>query len=268
MDRRRARTRSSSPACSRRGRCPDRHQLALRGADDQLAARRHVRQAALGLRIVRADGARSPSAAPPPAISLKAMITPLVPLAIGYLMAAFTNRKRALHDIHGRHARDKDVLTTSAGDRHAQRSEFRSPPRRLHRSGMPSRRQAGDSRYGGFWLRVVAYIVDAILLGDRLAGHCSVLPSPQPSPGNRGGLSGIHRLTACRPARCSSARRRLGLLRAPGKFVGAGHAGQAAGRHAASSTDTRPAACALARLTIRTWPLYLNTRLNCRCLAR
>jgi uncharacterized RDD family membrane protein YckC len=27
------------------------------------------------------------------------MITPLVPLFIGYLMAAFTNRKRALHDV-------------------------------------------------------------------------------------------------------------------------------------------------------------------------
>jgi uncharacterized RDD family membrane protein YckC len=27
------------------------------------------------------------------------MITPLVPFAIGYLMAAFTARKRALHDV-------------------------------------------------------------------------------------------------------------------------------------------------------------------------
>lgn len=27
------------------------------------------------------------------------MVTPMVPLAIGYIMAAFTNRKRALHDI-------------------------------------------------------------------------------------------------------------------------------------------------------------------------
>jgi uncharacterized RDD family membrane protein YckC len=27
------------------------------------------------------------------------MVTPMIPFAIGYLMAAFTARKRALHDI-------------------------------------------------------------------------------------------------------------------------------------------------------------------------
>jgi len=57
-----------------------------------------VGKLALGLRIVRADGARLSFGRATARHFLKAMITPLVPLAIGYLMAAFTNRKRALHD--------------------------------------------------------------------------------------------------------------------------------------------------------------------------
>ena len=83
----------------RAGAGPDRDQLALRGADDQLAARRHARQAALGLRIVRADGTQLSFGRATARHFLKFMITPLVPLAIGYLMAAFTDRKRALHDV-------------------------------------------------------------------------------------------------------------------------------------------------------------------------
>jgi uncharacterized RDD family membrane protein YckC len=53
---------------------------------------------ALGLRIVRADGAQLSFGRATARHFLKALITPLVPLAIGYLMAAFTARKRALHD--------------------------------------------------------------------------------------------------------------------------------------------------------------------------
>ncbi len=53
---------------------------------------------ALGLRIVRADGAQLSFGRATARHFLKVMITPLVPLAIGYLMAAFTARKRALHD--------------------------------------------------------------------------------------------------------------------------------------------------------------------------
>src|SRR5580704_15147017 len=53
---------------------------------------------ALGLRIVRADGAQLSFGRATARHFLKFMITPLVPLAIGYLMAAFTARKRALHD--------------------------------------------------------------------------------------------------------------------------------------------------------------------------
>jgi uncharacterized RDD family membrane protein YckC len=53
---------------------------------------------ALGLRIVRADGVQLSFGRATARHFLKFMITPLVPLAIGYLMAAFTARKRALHD--------------------------------------------------------------------------------------------------------------------------------------------------------------------------
>jgi uncharacterized RDD family membrane protein YckC len=54
---------------------------------------------ALGLRIVRADGAQLSFGRATARHFLKIMITPLVPFAIGYLMAAFTARKRALHDV-------------------------------------------------------------------------------------------------------------------------------------------------------------------------
>jgi uncharacterized RDD family membrane protein YckC len=54
---------------------------------------------ALGLRIMRADGAQLSFGRASARHFLKFMITPLVPLAIGYLMAAFTARKRALHDV-------------------------------------------------------------------------------------------------------------------------------------------------------------------------
>jgi len=54
---------------------------------------------ALGLRIVRVDGAQLSFGRATARHFLKVMITPLVPFAIGYLMAAFTARKRALHDV-------------------------------------------------------------------------------------------------------------------------------------------------------------------------
>ena len=50
----------------------------------------------LGLRIVRADGAQLSFGRASARHFLKVVVTPLVPLAIGYLMAAFTARKRAL----------------------------------------------------------------------------------------------------------------------------------------------------------------------------
>jgi uncharacterized RDD family membrane protein YckC len=54
---------------------------------------------ALGLRILRADGAQLSFGRATARHFLKTLITPLVPFAIGYLMAAFTARKRALHDV-------------------------------------------------------------------------------------------------------------------------------------------------------------------------
>ena len=54
---------------------------------------------AIGARIVRADGAQLSFGRATARHFLKVMITPLVPFAIGYLMAAFTARKRALHDV-------------------------------------------------------------------------------------------------------------------------------------------------------------------------
>ncbi|MBI2736759.1 MAG: RDD family protein [Rhodospirillales bacterium] len=54
---------------------------------------------ALGLRIVRFDGTRLSFGRATGRHFAKYMVTPMVPLAIGYIMAAFTSRKRALHDI-------------------------------------------------------------------------------------------------------------------------------------------------------------------------
>lgn len=54
---------------------------------------------AIGVRIVRVDGVQLSFGRATARHFLKVMITPLVPLAIGYLMAAFTARKRALHDV-------------------------------------------------------------------------------------------------------------------------------------------------------------------------
>jgi len=54
---------------------------------------------ALGLRIVRFDGAQLSFGRATARHFVKYIVTPAVPLFIGYIMAAFTNRKRALHDI-------------------------------------------------------------------------------------------------------------------------------------------------------------------------
>jgi uncharacterized RDD family membrane protein YckC len=54
---------------------------------------------ALGLRIVRFDGTQLGFGRATGRYFAKAIATPAVPLLIGYIMAAFTSRKRALHDI-------------------------------------------------------------------------------------------------------------------------------------------------------------------------
>ncbi len=53
---------------------------------------------ALGLRIVRGDGERLSFGRATGRYFLRLLVTPIVPLAIGFLLAAFTARKRALHD--------------------------------------------------------------------------------------------------------------------------------------------------------------------------
>jgi uncharacterized RDD family membrane protein YckC len=64
---------------------------------------------ALGLRIVRADGAQLSFGRATARHFLKALITPMVPFAVGYLLAAFTKGKRALHDFMA----DTFVIKTS-----------------------------------------------------------------------------------------------------------------------------------------------------------
>ena len=53
---------------------------------------------AVGVRIVQANGAPLSFGRATGRHFLKAVVTPMVPLAIGYLLAAFTSGKRALHD--------------------------------------------------------------------------------------------------------------------------------------------------------------------------
>ena len=54
---------------------------------------------AVGVRIVCADGAPLSFGRATGRHFLKVFVTPMIPLAIGYLMAGYTARKRALHDI-------------------------------------------------------------------------------------------------------------------------------------------------------------------------
>lgn len=54
---------------------------------------------AVGVRIVREDGSTMGFGRATLRFFLKVMVTPMLPFAIGYLLAAFTSRKRALHDL-------------------------------------------------------------------------------------------------------------------------------------------------------------------------
>jgi uncharacterized RDD family membrane protein YckC len=53
---------------------------------------------AVGVRIVRADGTPMSFGRATGRHFLKILVTPMVPLAIGYILAGFTQGKRALHD--------------------------------------------------------------------------------------------------------------------------------------------------------------------------
>ncbi|MBM3621256.1 MAG: RDD family protein [Alphaproteobacteria bacterium] len=54
---------------------------------------------ALGLRVVKSDGTRLSFGRATGRFFAKAFITGLIPFGIGYIMAGFTDRKRALHDM-------------------------------------------------------------------------------------------------------------------------------------------------------------------------
>lgn len=54
---------------------------------------------ALGLRIVRSDGTRLSFGRATGRFFAKIFITGMIPFGIGYMMAGFTDRKRALHDM-------------------------------------------------------------------------------------------------------------------------------------------------------------------------
>ena len=54
---------------------------------------------AIGARIVRADGAQLSFGRATARHFLKVLITPMVPLGIGYMLAGWTQGKRALHDL-------------------------------------------------------------------------------------------------------------------------------------------------------------------------
>jgi uncharacterized RDD family membrane protein YckC len=140
---------------------------------------------ALGLRIVRADGARLSFGRATARHFLKTIITPMVPLGIGYLLAAFTDRKRALHDIMA----DTLVIKRTAyfqGETvmsNVPTSGPAAPPPPVwdaHPTG------SAAVAYGGFWIRLVAYIIDAILLSiaSGIVGSLFGVNIFNPDPGN------------------------------------------------------------------------------------
>ncbi|HEY4170750.1 MAG TPA: RDD family protein [Reyranella sp.] len=53
---------------------------------------------AMGLRVLKGDGTRLSFGRATARYFSKSLVTPLLPLFIGYLLAAFTRRKQALHD--------------------------------------------------------------------------------------------------------------------------------------------------------------------------
>jgi uncharacterized RDD family membrane protein YckC len=134
---------------------------------------------AIGARVVRADGTRLSFGRATARHFLKVIVTPLVPFAIGYLLAAFTSGKRALHDLMA------ETLVIKAGSQPNPSPAMvvrppapvaapiapiapasvgsGAPPAPVWDAARPSGAEAAG--YGGFWLRVVAYIIDSLLLG-------------------------------------------------------------------------------------------------------
>jgi uncharacterized RDD family membrane protein YckC len=146
----------------------------------------------LGLRIVRADGARLSFGRATARHFLKTMITPLVPFAIGYLLAAFTDRKRALHDIMA----DTLVIKRTAyfqGETTMSNVPTSGPAAPPPPPPVWDAHPAGSTAvaYGGFWIRLVAYIIDAILLSiaSGIIGTIFGVNIFNPDPANYSGMS-------------------------------------------------------------------------------
>jgi uncharacterized RDD family membrane protein YckC len=132
---------------------------------------------AIGARIVRADGTRLSFGRATARHFLKVIVTPLVPFAIGYLLAAFTTGKRALHDLMaetlvikaGGHPNPSPaVVVTPPAPVAAPIAPIApaslgsgAPPAPVWDAARPPSSEAAG--YGGFWLRVVAYIIDGIV---------------------------------------------------------------------------------------------------------
>ncbi len=150
----------------------------------------------VGVRVLDDNGARLTFGRATGRFFAKAFITHMVPLAFGYIMAAFTERKRALHDMIASTIVVKNdpayrpaapalsapqappaiaaPRVAAALPPPSQGSSVMSnvpntgpaappPPVWDASSGGPGA-PTGATGYGGFWLRVVAYIIDAILL--------------------------------------------------------------------------------------------------------
>lgn len=98
----------------------------------------------VGIRIVRPDGGQLSFGRATGRHFAKYLITPWVPLAFGYIMAAFTVRKQALHDMIA----DTLVIEPEGGQQ----------PRPVAAASAPS------VVYAGFWLRAVACVIDSIVL--------------------------------------------------------------------------------------------------------
>lgn len=98
----------------------------------------------VGIRIVRADGTQLSFGRATGRHFAKYMVTPWIPLALGYIMAAFTARKQALHDMIA-----DTLVLEPGGSLQPQPADAASAP---------------SVMYAGFWLRAVACVIDSIVL--------------------------------------------------------------------------------------------------------
>lgn len=97
-----------------------------------------------GLRICRTDGGTLSFGRASARHFVKCYATPLVPLAFGYIMVAFTGRKQALHDL---------VASTLVVDAVAHRQD-----------DVVVETKGASVDYAGFWLRAAGGLIDLIVI--------------------------------------------------------------------------------------------------------